>query len=68
MGFASVLLAAAIGITLGLVGGYAGGVVDGAIMRFADVLLSFPAILVALLVNGIARGILPASQHQAAAI
>jgi peptide/nickel transport system permease protein len=68
VGFASVLLAAGIGITLGLVGGYAGGVVDGAIMRFADVLLSFPAILVALLVNGIARGILPASQHQAAAI
>jgi len=68
VGFASVLLAAAIGITLGLIGGYAGGVVDGAIMRFADVLLSFPAILVALLVNGIARGILPASQHQAAAI
>lgn len=68
VGFASVALAAAIGITLGLLGGFVGGWVDGAIMRFADILLSFPAILVALLVNGIARGILPPSQHQEAAI
>ena len=68
VGFASVALAAALGITLGLIGGYAGGVVDAAIMRVADVLLSFPAILVALLINGIARGILPPSQHASAAI
>ncbi|QYK41337.1 MAG: ABC transporter permease [Paracoccaceae bacterium] len=68
VGFASVALAAAIGISLGLLGGFVGGWIDGAIMRFADILLSFPAILVALLVNGIARGILPPSQHQEAAI
>jgi len=68
VGFASVILAAVIGISLGLLGGFLGGMVDAAIMRFADVLLSFPAILVALLVNGIARGILPPSQHQDAAI
>lgn len=68
VGFASVLLAAVIGISLGLLGGFVGGTVDAAIMRFADVLLSFPAILVALLVNGIARGFLPPSQHQEAAI
>ncbi|ATX67486.1 ABC transporter permease [Roseinatronobacter bogoriensis] len=68
VGFASVILAAVIGISLGLLGGFLGGIVDAAIMRFADVLLSFPAILVALLVNGIARGILPPSQHQDAAI
>jgi peptide/nickel transport system permease protein len=68
VGFASVVLAAVIGISLGLLGGFLGGMVDAAIMRFADVLLSFPAILVALLVNGIARGILPPSQHQDAAI
>jgi peptide/nickel transport system permease protein len=68
VGFASVALAAVIGITLGMIGGYFGGMVDGAIMRFADILLSFPAILVALLINGIARGILPPSQHASAAI
>jgi peptide/nickel transport system permease protein len=68
VGFASVALAGFIGITLGMIGGYFGGVIDGAIMRFADILLSFPAILVALLINGIARGILPPSQHASAAI
>lgn len=68
VGFASVALAAALGVSLGLLGGFVGGTVDGAIMRVADVLLSFPAILVALLVNGIARGILPADQHADAAI
>lgn len=68
VGFASVALAGVIGISLGLIGGFVGGTIDAAIMRFADVLLSFPAILVALLVNGIARGILPPSQHQDAAI
>lgn len=68
VGFASVALAAVLGVGLGLLGGYAGGIVDAAIMRFADVLLSFPAILVALLINGIARGILPAHQHANAAI
>lgn len=68
VGFASVALAAGIGITLGLIGGFLGGVVDAAIMRAADVLLSFPAILVALLVNGIARGVLPPERHADAAI
>lgn len=68
VGFASVALAAAVGISLGLLGGFVGGVVDGAIMRVADILLSFPAILVALLVNGIARGVLPPERHADAAI
>lgn len=68
VGFASVALAAVVGISLGLLGGFVGGMVDGAIMRFADVLLSFPTILVALLVNGIVRGALPPAQHQQAAI
>ena len=68
VGFASVALAAVLGISLGLLGGFVGGIVDAAIMRLADVLLSFPAILVALLVNGIARGILPPDQHAGAAI
>jgi peptide/nickel transport system permease protein len=57
VGFASVLLAIAIGVPLGLVAGYAGGAADAVIMRIADVQLTFPAILTALLIDGIARGI-----------
>ena len=68
VGFASVLLAAAIGVTLGLVAGYAGGAVDAAIMRVADVQISFPAILVALLIDGVLRGILPRDRHDELAL
>ena len=68
VGFASVILAMVLGVFLGLVGGYVGGFVDGIIMRVADVLLSFPAILVALLINGVLRGVLPAAQQDNAAI
>ena len=68
VGFASVLLAAAIGVTLGLVAGYAGGAVDAAIMRIADVQISFPAILVALLIDGVLRGILPRDRHDELAL
>ncbi|URK89069.1 ABC transporter permease (plasmid) [Rhizobium sp. RCAM05350] len=68
VGFASVILAAVVGVFLGLVGGFVGGIADAIIMRIADVLLSFPAILVALLINGVMRGILPANQQDGAAI
>lgn len=68
VGCASVLLAAVLGIVLGLLGGYIGGFIDSVIMRVADVLLSFPAMLVALLINGVLRGILPANQQASAAI
>ncbi len=68
VGFASVLLAASIGVTLGLVAGYAGGAVDAAIMRVADVQISFPAILVALLIDGVLRGILPRERHDELAL
>ncbi|WP_428686372.1 ABC transporter permease [Roseibium sp.] len=57
VGFCSVIAAAAIGITLGLVAGYMGGRVDAVIMRIADIQLTFPAILIALLIDGIANGI-----------
>jgi peptide/nickel transport system permease protein len=60
---ASVLLALALGIGLGLLAGYAGGWVDTLIMRIADVQLSFPAILMALLVDGVARSLLPHDQQ-----
>ncbi len=51
----AVFLAIGIGVSLGLVAGYFGGIVDTIIMRIADVKLTFPAILVALLINGIAQ-------------
>jgi peptide/nickel transport system permease protein len=57
VGFASVVLALFIGVTLGLIAGYVGGAVDSAIMRVADVQLTFPAILTALIIDGVARGL-----------
>ena len=57
IGACSVLLAMAIGVSLGLWAGYAGGRTDSAIMRIADVQLTFPAILTALLVDGVALAI-----------
>ena len=57
-----------IGVTLGLVAGYVGGRVDAFIMRIADIQLSFPAILIALLVDGSARVALPPDVHDQLAI
>jgi peptide/nickel transport system permease protein len=68
VGFASMLLAMVIGITLGLVSGYIGGAVDAFIMRIADVQISFPAILIALLINGIAISLLPNERHEELAV
>jgi peptide/nickel transport system permease protein len=64
VGVAAVALATIVGVTLGLVAGYAGGSVDAFIMRIADVQLSFPAILIALLVDGVARVALPRSAQE----
>ncbi len=63
VGFAAVLFAMVLGIGLGLFSGYVGGTVDAVIMRIADVQLSFPAILIALLIDGVARGVLPRDLH-----
>jgi peptide/nickel transport system permease protein len=63
VGFASVLLAALIGIGLGVTAGYLGGWIDGAIMRLADIQLSFPPLLIALLIDGVARTVLPRDLH-----
>lgn len=68
VGFASVLFAMVLGVTLGLISGYAGGRVDSIIMRIADVQLLFPAILVALLIDGVARGLLPRDMHDKLAL
>ena len=64
VGAASLLFAAVLGTGLGLAAGYFGGRFDAIVMRIADVQLSLPAILTALLVDGIARGILPRQQHE----
>ncbi len=60
VGFAGVLLAAVVGTILGLVSGYVGGWVDALIMRIADVQLTFPAILIALMIDGIASTLMSA--------
>lgn len=63
VGAGSVALAGIFGVALGLVSGYFGGVIDALVMRAADVQISFPSILIALLCNGIARTVLgPAAQ------
>ena len=59
VGIASVLFSMVLGVSLGLLAGYIGGSLDAFIMRVADVQLSFPAILIALLVDGLARALLP---------
>ncbi len=68
VGFISVALAMTFGIVFGLLSGYFGGIIDAIFMRIADVMLSFPTILVALLVSGIARGVLPREMHDNAAL
>jgi peptide/nickel transport system permease protein len=62
------LFALAVGVTLGLVSGYAGGRLDAFIMRLADMQLSFPAVLVALLIDGLSRTLLPHSVHERLAL
>ena len=59
VGLASVLLSVVLGVALGLVAGFRGGWVDGLLMRMCDVMLSFPAILIALLIAGVARAVFP---------
>ena len=58
IGILSVALAMAVGVSLGLIAGYTGGRTDAIIMRIADVKLTFPAILVALLIDGIAKAMI----------
>ena len=57
VGVLGVLFSGTLGILLGLIAGYFGGAVDGLIMRVADVQLTFPAILIALLIDGIAKSL-----------
>ena len=68
VGVAAVAFAMVLGITLGLISGYVGGWVETIIMRVADVQLTFPSILVAMLIFGIAKGITPVEYRDQMAI
>ncbi|MCF6303206.1 MAG: ABC transporter permease, partial [Devosiaceae bacterium] len=68
VGFAAVAFAMTLGVTLGLIAGYVGGWVGALIMRIADVQLTFPGILVAMLIFGIAKGFTPIEQRDEMAI
>lgn len=59
VGVVSVILSVAVGTLLGLIAGFRGGWVDAALMRLCDVMLSFPPILVALLISGVGRALFP---------
>jgi len=63
VGISAVAFASVVGVSLGLLAGFVGGWVDSVVMRIADVQLSFPAILIALLVDGVARSVLPHEQQ-----
>ena len=68
VGLAAVLFSATLGVSLGLLSGYLGGRLDAFIMRVADIQLSFPAILIALLIDGMTRVALPREVHDQIAI
>jgi peptide/nickel transport system permease protein len=59
VGIISVILSVLIGVTLGLLAGFFGGWIDTLLMRICDVMLSFPPILVALLIAGVGRALFP---------
>jgi peptide/nickel transport system permease protein len=59
VGLASVFVSVLVGVSLGLLSGFAGGRIDAFIMRVCDVMLSFPSILIALLIDGVGRALFP---------
>jgi peptide/nickel transport system permease protein len=63
VGLASVALSVVAGVSLGLLAGFVGGAVDSFIMRICDVMLSFPAILIALLIAGVGRALFPGASE-----
>ncbi len=68
VGLAAVAFSAVLGVAVGLIAGYAGGWCEAALMRLADVQLTFPAILIALMVDGFVRAALPADVHESVAL
>ncbi len=68
VGFSAVALSILLGVTLGLLAGYLGGTLDAVLMRIADVQLTFPTILIALLIDGLTRVALPRELHDRIAL
>ncbi len=68
VGICAVAFAVLLGSALGLLAGYLGGTVDAVLMRVADVQLTFPAFLIAMLIDGIARAALPQQLHEEIAL
>jgi peptide/nickel transport system permease protein len=68
VGVAAVLFSMTLGVTLGLLAGYVGGTLDAVLMRIADIQLTFPSILIALLVDGVVRAALPREVHDQTAL
>ena len=63
VGFASIFFAMILGVFLGVTAGYIGGRYEIIVMRITDIQLTIPTILMALLVDGIARAIISRSMH-----
>lgn len=68
VGFSAVLFAMVLGIFVGLVSAWRGGWIDSTLMRVADIQLSFPSILIALLIFGVARSFIPVAYREQMAI
>ncbi len=68
VGLAAVFLGMLLGVSLGVISGYVGGATDSIIMRIADVQLTIPGILLAILINGIGRAVLPLEMREDFAI
>lgn len=68
VGISATLFATFVGVSLGLLAGYLGGHVDSVLMRICDIQLTFPSILVALLVDGVTRAALPREVHDQIAL
>lgn len=68
VGLSATIFATVLGVSLGLTAGYAGGHVDSVLMRICDIQLTFPSILVALLVDGVVRAVLPREVHDQIAL
>ena len=68
VGLSATLFATLLGVSVGLLAGYVGGALDGLLMRICDIQLTFPSILVALLVDGVVRAVVPREVHDQIAL
>ncbi|MCA3420305.1 MAG: ABC transporter permease [Roseomonas sp.] len=68
VGLSATIFATTLGVTLGLLAGYLGGKLDALLMRICDIQLTFPSILVALLIDGVVRAALPREVHDQIAL